>query len=167
MSTGTGKAGVAGSQQTDNPNAKVLQDYTNGAGHVTDGVSGVLSARLMNAAAAIHPGADVSGANTNGRTWTEAEGVTKLFITVTATTSDITINIFEEMYCDIVIDAPNGTVASALLSATSTADAVGEGFVKIRVPFNTRISDLPISTSAIRRIDVLPTVEAFVLVEAY
>jgi len=33
MSTGTGKAGVSGSQQTDNPNAKVLQAYTNGGAH--------------------------------------------------------------------------------------------------------------------------------------
>jgi len=39
MTTGTGKAQVPGSQQDGNPNAKVLESYTNGAKHVTDGAS--------------------------------------------------------------------------------------------------------------------------------
>lgn len=149
----------------DDGNARAA--YTDdGAKHVSDGVSGALRSRLIPAAAVTHPGADTGTTNTNARTFTEAEGVRKVYITATPTTPTAGVNDYVNDFCDVVLDAPNGATEKVFLDEAGTGDSLSLAVVKLRVPLGIR-TELPISTSAIRRVGVKPSVACSVLIEGY
>lgn len=145
-----------------NENADQKGNY--GAASVGDGVAGFLKSRRLTLAAT-HPGVDVAGANTNARTWTAAENARKVIVLATYVGAAVTTT---DDYVDLVLDAPNGTVAKAFLDATPTAHAVDEAFLTIRIPVGVRV-ELPIAPlgSPYLRIDARPTVAMNLLVEAY
>lgn len=144
-----------------------MQEMTeDGAAIVSDGISGPLKSRLMPAAAVNHPGPDVAGANTNARTFSEAENVRKVYITATPTTPTAGVNDYIDDFCDVVLDAPNGATEKVFLDATGSGNLVDTAIVKIRIPLGVRM-ELPISTAAIRRVGVKPSVVCAVLIEGY
>jgi len=71
MTTGTGKAQVPGSQQDANPNAKVLQDYTNGANHVHIANTSVVGTETTE----IVPSGTTGAASISSNIWIATDGI--------------------------------------------------------------------------------------------
>jgi hypothetical protein len=142
MTTGTGTAQVSGSQQDDNPNSKVLQEYTAGAGHTQTGKTGTAHNRNIAAALVTHPG---SATDVNSETWSSSLGITELAVRCAAPTNNVDGSFL------VVINAADGDAAKVLLEAAGGigTDVLYESGYRGETLFIKR-------TEAITRLDIIP-----------